>query len=43
MARETFTPVEFYINLTIREFFYWRENIIKAINEDKKNRPKRPK
>lgn len=36
LARETYTPITFYLSLTLGEFFYWRENIAQAINEDKR-------
>ena len=43
LARETYTPIEFYAGLTVREFFYWRKNVIDAMKEDEKNRPKMQK
>ena len=41
LARETFTPVEFFVSLTIREFFYWRDNVIAVLKEDERNKPRK--
>ena len=41
MARETYTSISFYVSLTIREFFYWRDNIIAAMKEDEKKQERR--
>jgi hypothetical protein len=43
LARETYTPIEFFVSLAIPEFFYWRDNVMAAMKEDARNKPKVPR